>query len=174
MAGQETPLSQKLREYVDTVRDTAGPEERRLQFLDLVRTVLGLPLSNFELQNEMYGGRMYALLGNLVLEVKANLPWRPKEAQLQLEEYITELNSRRPQSNYIAIATDGLHFPIYTPRYDETGRVVELEKIHGLNLVSPMMTLEQATHDLGVVLSYPHQGLYQFCLKAASKSWVIP
>ena len=45
------------------------------------------------------------------------------------------------------------------PRYDGTSGVVELEKTHGLNLVSPMMTPEQATHDLGVVLSYLHQGL---------------
>ena len=157
-AGQETPLSQKLREYVDTVRDTAGAEERRLQFLDLVRTVLGIPFSNFELRNEMYGGRMYALLGNLVFQVKANLHWQPKEAELQLKGYITELNSRGSQTNYIAIATDGLHFHVYRPRYDETSRVVELERIHGLNLVSPMMTPEQATNDLGIVLSYLHQG----------------
>ena len=92
-AGQETPLTQKLREYVDTARDTAGAEERRLQFLDLVRTVLGIPFSNFELRNEMYGGRMYALLGNLVFQVKANLHWHPKEAEIQLKGYITELNS---------------------------------------------------------------------------------
>ncbi len=43
-----------------------------------------------------------------------------------------------------AVATDGLHFRVYRPQYDETGRVAGLEKIQVLNLASPMMTPERA------------------------------
>ena len=157
MASQDTLVVQKLREYIDTVRETATLEEQRLKFSDLVRTVLGIPLGDLEVQSEMYGGQIYVLLGNLVLDFKRNLHWQPKDAELQLRRYIADLKSRRDQTAYIAIATDGLHFHVYRPQYDETGRLVELEKIHGLNLASPMMTPERAVRDLGMVLSHFHQ-----------------
>ncbi len=152
MASQETLVAQKLRAYIDTVRETASLEEQCLQFADLVRTVLGIPLGDSEVQSEMYGGQMYVLLGNLVFDFKRNLHWQPKDAELQLQRYIADLRSRRDQTDYIAIVTDGLRFHVYMPRYDETG--VELEKIHGLNLASPMMTPEWAMQDLGIILSH--------------------
>ena len=64
MASQETLVAQKLREYIETVRETTSLEEQRLQFTDMVRTVLGIPLGDSEVQSEMYGGQMYVLLGN--------------------------------------------------------------------------------------------------------------
>ncbi len=36
MADQEKMLAQKLRDYIDTVRETAGVEAKRLQLMDLV------------------------------------------------------------------------------------------------------------------------------------------
>ncbi len=154
MASQETLVAQKLREYIDAVRETTSLEEQRLQFSDMVRTVLGIPLGDSEVQSEMYGGQMYVLLGNLVFDFKRNLHWQPKDAELQLRRYIADLKSRRDQTDYIAIATDGLHFHVYRSRNDETGRIVELEKIHGLNLASPMMTPERAVRDLGMILAH--------------------
>ena len=122
MASQETLVAQKLRAYIDTVRETASLEEQCLQFADLVRTVLGIPLGDSEVQSEMYGGQMYVLLGNLVFDFKRNLHWQPKDAELQLQRYIADLRSRRDQTDYIAIVTDGLRFHVYMPRYDETGQ----------------------------------------------------
>ena len=102
----------------------------------------------------MSTGRVYALLGSLVFEFTGNLHWRGGEGESRLKTYIADLKSQRPQATYTAVITDGLHFHVYRPEYDESGRVVELASIHGLNLASPMMTPEQALQDLGTVLAY--------------------
>ncbi len=154
MAEQETMLAQKLRDYIDTVRETVGVEERRLHLMDLVRTVLGMSATDFHQENESYSGRLFILLANLVFEVKPNLHWHHSDEELQMKQYITDLNFRKPQTNYVAIVTDGLHFHTCIPRDDETGRVVELEKVGGLNLDSPMLTPESAAQDLEMILSH--------------------
>ena len=151
MADQETMLAQTLGNYIDKVREAVGVEERRLHLIDLVRTFLDRSATDFEV--ETYSGRRFVLLSNLVLEVKANLHWHLSDEELKTKHYITDLNSRKPQTNYVTIVTDGLHFHTCIPRYDETGRVVELEKVCGLNLDSPMSTLENAAQDLKMILS---------------------
>ncbi len=156
MADQETMLAQTLRNYIDTVRETVGIEERRLHLMDLVRTFLDMPATDFQV--ETYSGRLFVLLANLVFEVRANLHWHLSDEELKIKQYLTDLNSRKPQANYVAIVTDGLHFHTFIPRYDETGRVVELEKVCGLNLDSSMSTPEGAAQDLKMILSDFFQG----------------
>ncbi len=151
MEDQETMLAQTLRSYIDTVRETVGVEERRLHLMDLVRTFLDRSATEFQL--ETYSGRLFILLANLVFEVKTNLHWHHSDEELQMKQYITALNFRKPQTNYVIIVTDGLHFHTCIPRYDEAGRVVELEKVSGLNLGSPMLTPEGAARDLKGILS---------------------
>ena len=107
MADQETLLAQKLRDYIDTVRETVGVEERRFHLMDLVRTVLGMSATDFHQENKSYSGRLFILLANLVFEVKANLHWHQSDEELQIKQYITDLNFRKPHSNYVAIVTDG-------------------------------------------------------------------
>ena len=153
MASQEESLVQRLGVYVNAMRVVPSLDERRLHLTELVRRLLGIPLADFEVESEVYVGRRYDLIGNLVLSVKGNLHWQPADDILQLKEYIDDLNSRRPQVDYTTIVTDGLFFHVYRPQYDQTGRVVELETIRGLNLSSPKMTPEQAVQDLSVVLS---------------------
>ena len=65
MAEQEAMLAQKLRDYIDTVRETVGVEEKRLQLMDLVRTVLGMSATDFHQESESYSGRLFTLLANL-------------------------------------------------------------------------------------------------------------
>jgi len=60
MADQETMLAQTLRNYIDTVRETAGVEERRLHLMDLVRTFLDRSATDFQL--ETYSGRLFVQL----------------------------------------------------------------------------------------------------------------
>ena len=151
MADQETMLAQTLRNYIDTVRETVGVEEKRLHLMDLVSTFLDMSATDFQV--ETYSGRLFVLLANLVFEVKANLHWHQSDEELKTKQYITDLNYRKPQTNYVTIVTDGLHFHTCIPRYDETGRVVELEKVSGLNLDSPMSTPESAAQDLKKILS---------------------
>ena len=119
--------------------------------MDLGCAFLGKPATDFQV--ELYFGQQFVPLANLVLEVKANLHWHLSEEELKTSQYITDLNACKPQTNYVAIVTDGLHFHSCIPRYDETGKVVELEKVCGLNLDSPMSTPESAAQDLKVMLS---------------------
>ncbi len=155
MEDQETMLAQTLRNYIDTVRETVGVEERRLHLMELVRTFLDRSATEFQL--ETYSGRLFVQLANLVFEIKPNLHWQQGEEELKTKQYMTDLNSRNPQPNYVTIVTDGLHFHTCIPRYDEAGRVVELEKVSGLNLGSPMSTPEGAARDLKGILSHYFQ-----------------
>ena len=119
--------------------------------INLVCAFLGMSATDFQV--ETYSGQQFVLLANLVLEVKANLHWHQSNEELKTRQYIADLNSRKPQANYVAIVTDGLHFHTFIPRYDESGRVVELEKGCGLNLDSPLSTPESALQDLKTILS---------------------
>ncbi len=151
MADQETMLAQNLRDYIGIIRDSVGVEEKQLHLINLVCAFLGMSATDFQV--ETYSGQQYVLLANLVLEVKANLHWHRSNEELKTRQYIADLNSRKPQANYVAIGTDGLHFHTFIPRYDESGRVVELEKGCGLNLDSPLSTPENALQDLKTILS---------------------
>ena len=151
MADQETMLAQSLRDYIGKVRDAVRVEEKQLHLTDLVCAFLGKSATDFQV--ETYSGQQFVQLANLVLEVKANLHWQQSNEELKMRQYITDLNSRKPQANYVAIVTDGLHFHTFIPRYDESGRVVELEKVCGLNLDSPLSTPESALQDLKTILS---------------------
>ncbi len=151
MADQETMLAQNLRDYIGIIRDTVGVEEKQLHLINLVSAFLGVSATDFQV--ETYSGQQFALLANLVLEVKADLHWHQSNEELKTRQYIADLNSRKPQANYVAIVTDGLHFHTLIPRYDESGGVVELEKGCGLNLDSPLSTLESALQGLKTILS---------------------
>ena len=151
MADQETMLAQNLRDYISIIRETIGVEEKQLHLINLVCAFLGMSATDFQV--ETHSGQQFVLLANLVLEVKANLHWHQSNEELKTRQYIADLNSRKPQANYVAIVTDGLHFHTCIPRYDETGRVVELEKGCGLNLDSPLSTPESALQDLKTILS---------------------
>ena len=119
MADQETMLAQNLRDYIGIIRDAVGVEEKQLHLMNLVCAFLGMSATDFQV--ETYSGQQFVLLANLVLEVKANLHWHQSNEELKTRQYIADLNSRKPQANYVAIVTDGLHFHTFIPRYDESG-----------------------------------------------------
>lgn len=153
MTEDETNLADRLRVYIETSRGITSTDERQVSFMDLVRDFVGLQPSDFIVNREIYAGQWYSVLGNLVVAFTGNLHWQIKEAEPRLRQYMTYLKSLAPKVDYFAIVTDGLHFHAYFPEYNESGEVVRLEKTFGLNLPSPLTTLEQATNDFGVILS---------------------
>lgn len=157
MGGQEAYLAEKIPVYVQKVRGAATLEERMSHFLDLTRSILDAELEDFEVDRHVSTGRIYALLRNLAFEFTGNLHWHGWEGESRLKAYIADLKSRRPQATYTAVITDGLHFHVCRTEYDERDKDVALASIHGLNLVSPMMTPERALEDLRTLLSYLHQ-----------------
>ncbi len=157
MADQETSLAQKLRDYVDTVRSTDTLDKLRVHCMDLLLSLPDMQLADFKVEKDVYEGRVYTLLGNLVFDFERNLHWQLKDMEIHIKHYINDLQTRRPLTSYVVIATDGLSFHVYMPQYDESGKVMELEKIHGLNLASPMMTPERAMDELGMVFLKLHR-----------------
>lgn len=153
MAEDETNLAETLRAYIESVRGLSSSDERRGPLMDLVRDFVGLQPSSYKVDRQVYGGREYSVLGNLVVTYTGNLHWQIKEVEPQLQRFIAYLKTRRPDVDYFAFVTDGLHFHSYLPQYSETGEEVRLERAHGLNLPSPLSTLEQATDDLRAILS---------------------
>ena len=152
MEDQEIALRQKLREYVDTVRSTTALDKVQAHCIDLLRSLPGTQLADIEVENEAHESRVYALLGNLIFDFERNIHWQSKDLEGHLKHYISYLRLQSPQTKYVVITTDGLSFHVYMPRYDKTDELVELEKIFGLNLASPMMTPERVMRDLGFVL----------------------
>ena len=153
MAAQEVSRSREFQDYVDTVGVTSSLEQRLVSFVQFMRSIWGGELGDLETDNQETSGRVYGILGSLLFEFRRNLHWQPAESEGKLIGYLTDLKSRRPLTTYKAICTDGLHFHVYEPRYDDTGRVVKLERVTGLNMASPLMTPERAVQELSIILS---------------------
>ena len=156
MAGQETSPQQKLSEYMRAVRYCTNHDEWWSHFMELLRSLPDSQIGEFPVENQAHEGREFALTGNLVFEFRRDLHKGWGDENQPMKRYISSLKGQRPQAAFTAIATSGLAFHVYNPRFDEDGRVEELEPIDGLNLASPKMTPEQALRDLGHILSRAH------------------
>ncbi|MBI4333406.1 MAG: N-6 DNA methylase [Chloroflexi bacterium] len=82
-------------------------------FLDFVQKAFGIPLNKYKLEERVYGGRIDALLGNLVFEFKRDLVKERIDAETGLHHYISQLKEKNPSSTYTGIATDGVKFRVY-------------------------------------------------------------
>jgi len=127
--------AQVIREYLARVsqRPELSEYARGVAFVQLLKDLL-LEADPLFLQDYLQGmehtlqgpktalynrGRVDALYGNLVIEFKRSLAKSLDEAREQLRKYLAALQQspedrRRP---LIAIATDGIHFVAYAPRF---------------------------------------------------------
>lgn len=153
MADEGVSQSQNFLDYVNTANVTSSLEQRLVNFVQFMRSISGVELGELEIDNQETSGRVYGLLGKLLFEFKRNLHWQLAESDGKLIAYLTDLKSRSPLTTYKAVATDGLHFHVYMPRYDDTGSVLKLERVNGLNMASPLMTPERAVQELAIILS---------------------
>ena len=154
MAGQETLPQQKLSEYMRAVRYSTSHSEWWGHFMELAGSLPDPQIGELPVESQAHEGGEFTLMGDLVFEFRKDLHKRWGDENQPLKRCISSLKCQRPQAAFTAIATSGLAFHVYNPRFDEDGRVDELEPVGGLNLSSPKMTPEQVLRDLGHILSH--------------------
>ncbi len=128
-------FAQRLQDYISSIRNSVSHDDRRQRFLDWVREAFDIDTGKVVLEKRVFTGLVDALLGNLVFEFKSNLRRELRDAEEEIKRYITSLHSKSPSATYTGVATDGLLFRIYHPRYSPDGaQVQELEPLTELNL----------------------------------------
>lgn len=146
--------AQTVREYVARLRERPELSEyaRGVAFVDLLKGLLfdaepqflgdyleGMEQSLAGPKTTLYNrGRTDGLYGNLIIEFKRDLSKTLDDAQAKLRKYFAILFSRREerQRPLIGIATDGIAFIAYAPRFNlnqtefqpENIQLVEIEK----------------------------------------------
>jgi len=73
-------------------------------------------------KDRLWRGRADNLFGNVIIEFEVDIPKKRKEAEEQLRRYAAILWSQEPADGrrpYLALATDGLRFLVYSPRSTE-------------------------------------------------------
>lgn len=146
--------AETVREYVARLRQRPELSEyaRGVAFVDLIKELLfdaepqflgdyleGMERSLAGPKTALYNrGRTDGLYGNLIIEFKRDLTKTLDDAQAKLRKYFAILFSRpeERQRPLIGIATDGIAFIAYAPRFDlnktefqpENIQLVEIEK----------------------------------------------
>lgn len=129
----EEKLKVDLRKYQEDVRSANNETARSLLFYSLLRdwfcnvrqTFVEEYLRGIEKYVKIKGkdfivrGRIDALYGNAIIELESDLKKKLREAQSQLKNYLFCLLSDKKEReiNYLCIATDGMLFNVYVPRW---------------------------------------------------------
>jgi SAM-dependent methyltransferase len=139
--------AQVVRDYLSRLRERPELSEhaRGVAFVDLLKDLLleadpqfvgdyleGMERSLAGPKTTLYNrGRTDALYGNLVIEFKRSLGKSLDDAHAKLKKYLAILlgQPEERQRPLIGIATDGVDFIAYAPRFDPTGVVPQPEDI---------------------------------------------
>ena len=113
----------------DTVRELSGKpghEKVRALVYRLLTDALNAPSEGilFEQRMPEVRGRVDALVGRTLIEVKSDLKREESDAEAQLARYLPQRESETGQ-RYVGIATDGALFRAYEMRGDELTRLTE-------------------------------------------------
>lgn len=141
----------------------------------------------------IFAGKLDALYGNVVIEFEGNLTKKLREARAQLQNYAYALLSSKEKRdiNFLCIATDGVLFNVFVPRWENLSELpdspeeIELREVDKANfltmdanqaffwldryffrtqLLHP--TTEEFVRDFGI-----NSPAYAFALKLLQKEW---
>ena len=117
--------------YLESVRSQQSEPAKSQRFLLLLKELFGLQPGFIEdyvagveryvkvkQKDRILRGRIDNLFGNLVIEFERDLTKTQREAEEQLRRYIAVLWSQEEpgrRAPYLCIATDGVHFAVYSP-----------------------------------------------------------
>ena len=142
-----------LQDYVKRVKCSVSSDKRRACLISLMQFMLDERLGCSKIEEEEYMGRSYMILGNMIIDIRGDIHWHHEHSFDRIKDYLLYLRVHNPGHTYIVVVTDGLRFHAYMPKYNESGQVLELERLQGMNLASSLITPQQALNDLGVILS---------------------
>lgn len=149
--------SERLHDYIVEIHEANSEASKALSLLTLLRQTFSGIAADKALKlvpklekhlNVMAGtvlvrGRIDALLGNLVIELKMTLnEARLEEAKQQLRKYVSALwVIDKHRTNYMLMATDGLRFRVYKPSAPLTAeeaspKEISLEEVNVMDIES--------------------------------------
>ena len=103
----------------DAIRKNSHHDHRRALLMDFLRKSFGIEVDEVELEKKIKvaeaRGRIDAFYKYVISEVKIDLERERNDALSELKKYF---ESRTRPSDYIAVATDGLHCEIYDYDFD--------------------------------------------------------
>ncbi|MBM3925801.1 MAG: hypothetical protein FJ320_07405 [SAR202 cluster bacterium] len=141
-----------LARYLERVRGAATPGEWWALFSDLCVALPGLERRKLPNPFSQAASPACGLCDNLVIEYRRDMHQRWGDPNAGLRLGVSEARARNPRLSLAALATNGLTFHVYTPDFDESGRVIGLHPADGLNLVSPMMTPQRSVEEMSGLL----------------------
>ncbi|MEW5722632.1 MAG: N-6 DNA methylase [Thermodesulfobacteriota bacterium] len=134
--GRDQAWDQAVSRYLQEMGGLNTEAARSHRFAMLVQELLGTEtdfIENYAAGIERYlevkqkdrilRGRVDNLFGNLVIEFERNIVKRREEAEGQLRRYLAVIWSQEPPGSrrpYLALATDGVRFLVYSPQIDDS------------------------------------------------------
>jgi hypothetical protein len=115
---------ERLKEIVGELVTKPRHEKVRGHLLSLLTDGLGAASTNvdFERQVPEVRGRIDALLGRTVFEIKSDLARERADAEAQLARYLAQ-RERETGQRYVGVATDGAEFLVYMLRGDRIEQI---------------------------------------------------
>ncbi len=135
--GAQQDFPEKLERYIHDLRKVSSEANKSYLFLSLVRDTFKNVSADYlersfpelerfvKYKNKTIAikGRIDALLGNVIIEFERDMKSSRKEAEDQLQKYMTILWNREYQDdgrrvNYLLVATDGKEFVVFRPELE--------------------------------------------------------
>ena len=116
-----------LRDYLRAVRSQGSHTGKVVQFIRFLEAAFGLHDTDYEMEQRandahlQVRGWIDTVIGDTLFEFKTNLKRELDDAQTQLRNYLAVFHERSPNRRCVGIATDGVQFRVYEPRFLDGG-----------------------------------------------------
>ena len=133
-------LEKKLPSYVDEIINIKTSESAKLDsFKFFIHEIFDI--DSVDIDSEVsttsnilnLRGRIDTLVGNVILEFKKDLSTGLDVAKEELFKYFQSNKEKFPSNNYVGIASDGIQFRVFYPKF-ENENLIEIKEISSLDL----------------------------------------
>jgi len=133
-------LKEKLDPYIYEIENVKKSEAAKLNaFSIFIHDVF--KIESVELDSEIpttseilqLRGRIDTIFGNIMIEFKKDLKTGIDTAKVELYKYLQSYREKYTNSDYVGIATDGIEFKVFYPKY-EGKQLIEIKEVDSFNL----------------------------------------
>lgn len=134
-----TILEQELPNYITEVKGKHSENAKAIAFTMFIQKVFNVESKDLDFEVPIktvvmeLKGRIDAVFGNLIIEFKKDLRTGLDDAKTELEKYFQAYHEKFSDSKFIGLATDGIRFKVFHPKY-ENNVVREVEEIDSLDI----------------------------------------
>lgn len=134
-----TLLEQELPNYITEVKNKYSERAKEVAFSMFIHKVFNVESRDLDFEVSVktvvmeLKGRIDAVFGNLIIEFKKDLRTGLDDAKTELEKYFQAYHEKFSDSKFIGLATDGIRFKVFHPKY-ENNIVQEVEEIDSLDI----------------------------------------